>query len=82
MNKTLKGALITINILGIIGIAIWYIKEKGTEPIVSFVFAIAALLGLIFTKTNEKNTPEISMKQKGGKKSKLYQSGGDMTINK
>lgn len=70
--------LIILNILGIIGCLIWLMTEKSWEPLVTTIGLIGSLIALIYSK----NSNSISMKQKGGKKSTNYQSGGDININK
>ena len=52
--------------------------EKSWEPLVTTLGLIGSLIALIYSKTSN----SISMKQKGGKKSTNYQSGGDININK
>lgn len=68
-----------IALISLVLSALWYINQPGYEPIIAVVTAVSGLIALLIT---EKKKPEkIVMKQKAGKKSKQYQSGGDMTIN-
>lgn len=70
--------LIILNILGIIGCLFWLMTEKSWEPLVTTIGLIGSLIALIYSKSGN----SINMKQKGGKKSTNYQSGGDININK
>ena len=68
-----------IDIVAIILSVLWYIEERTYEPIITGMLSLGGLIALLTTKS--KNSKNV-MKQKAGKKSKQYQSGGDMTINK
>jgi hypothetical protein len=67
------------DLLGIVLSALWYIKEPGFEPIITGIATLGGLIALLITEN--KKPEKVEMKQKAGKKSKQYQSGGDMTIN-
>lgn len=76
-NKYMKTiSAIIISICLVLSI-IWYFKEGGWEPIITFGSLIVTLLGLFFF--GNKNS-QNKMKQKGGKNSKNYLSARDMTI--
>ncbi|MDB4534233.1 hypothetical protein N9242_05110 [Vicingaceae bacterium] len=67
-----------IDILAIILSILWYFEERAYEPIITGILSLGGLVALLTTKSkNEK----IVMKQKAGKKSRQFQSGGDMKIN-
>lgn len=57
---------------------IWLITKPDWEPLVSTLLLLAALIGQFISRNKNK---EIKMTQKGGKKSKNYQAGGDININ-
>ena len=67
-----------IDIVAIVLSVFWYLEEKTYEPIITGILSLGGLIALLISKP-EKN--KIVMKQKAGKKSKQYQSGGDMKIN-
>lgn len=79
MRKT----FIIIDIIVLIGCVVWFMIEKSPEPFVAILTAISGLLSLIYTnpEENANSNPKVILKQKGGKKSKYYQSNGQMTIN-
>ncbi|TSE03527.1 hypothetical protein [Aquimarina algiphila] len=87
MGKSTKTiALISELLILIIG-TIWWIKTKDYEPLIVIIASITAIVGslIYFNKSsnNKDSTPnKVKIKQKAGKKSKQYASGGDMTINK
>jgi len=76
MRKT----LLILNICAYIASLIWLYKIRDFEPLISSILTLAGLIGFVVTKPN-KEKDKIVMKQKAGKKSRQYQSGGDMTIN-
>ncbi len=75
----MKKILIILNIASLIGTLIWLMQEKSWEPLVTSLGLIGSLIALIYS--NSSSLTRVKMKQKGGKKSKSYQSAGNMTIN-
>ncbi|WP_262250400.1 hypothetical protein, partial [Parapedobacter soli] len=73
----IKNVIIILNIAGLIGSLIWLMVDKGWEPLVTSIGLIGALIAQIYISGGT----GVSMKQKGGKGSKNYQSGGDININ-
>lgn len=71
--------LIIFNILGILGALFWLMTNPSWEPTITTIGLIGSLIALINSKNN--NDSGITMKQKGGKNSKNYQSGRDININ-
>ena len=71
-----------IDVIAIILSVLWYVEVKTYEPIITGLASLGGLIALLSTgrKSNGKHKKQI-LKQKAGKKSKQYQSGGDMTIN-
>lgn len=74
----MKKTLIILNIAGLLGALIWLMIEKSWEPLVTSLGLIGSLIALIYN--NSQTGDNIQMKQKGGKKSKNYQSAGDINI--
>ncbi|WP_299249471.1 hypothetical protein [uncultured Aquimarina sp.] len=88
MSKSTKTiALISESLILAIGIVWFFRTEEREEPLIVIIMAIAAIIGsLVYFNNNanndEKSSPKkIRIKQKAGKKSTQYASGGDMTIN-
>jgi hypothetical protein len=82
MSKVIKYALIFLSAVVLIVSGTWYYKERGFEQGIAVLTSIIALIGLPFVKTNDKTKPsKVKMVQKGGRKSKQYQAGGDMHVN-
>jgi hypothetical protein len=75
----MKLTLIILNILGLIGAIIWLILKPDWEPLVTTIGLIGGLITQFYLT---KDSSSIKMKQKGGKGSENYQSGGNITINK
>ncbi|MDT0690638.1 hypothetical protein RM549_12635 [Salegentibacter sp. F188] len=75
----MKKILIILNTAGLVGTLIWLMQEKSWEPLVTSFGLIGSLIVLIYSNSDSQSS--VKMKQKGGKKSKNYQSAGDMTIN-
>ncbi len=61
-----------------IGALIWLMLEQSWEPLVTSLGLVGSLIALIYSNSNAH--ANIKMTQKGGKKSKNYQSAADMTI--
>ena len=73
----------TLIILSFISLAIccvWFYKKPAFDSGSALIVSLIAFIGLFFVSNND-NTG-IKMSQKAGKNSKLFQSGGDMNINK
>lgn len=80
MNKALTLWLKLITAAGFFVCAAWAWKHPDYEPIAATLGCLGTFVGLFIVERNYK--PEMpSMRQHGGRKSKNYQSGGDMTIN-
>ncbi len=75
----MKKILITLNIGALIASLVWLMIDLSLEALISFIGLIASLVTTIFY-TSKKNE-EVKMKQKGGKKSKNYQSSGTINVN-
>lgn len=75
----IKQILIILTIAALLGSLIWLMVDPSWEPLVTSLGLIAALIAEIYGggSGGSKN----KMTQRGGKNSKNYQSGGDMTIN-
>ena len=67
-----------MNILAFVASLIWLITKPDWEPLVSTLLLLAALIGQFISRNMKKET---KMTQKGGKKSKNYQAGGEININ-
>jgi hypothetical protein len=67
-----------LTVAAFLGSCIWAYKVRDYEPYIAVAASAAALVGLWVTGDADK--PNIKMSQKGGKKSKLYQSAGNMTF--
>jgi uncharacterized membrane protein len=76
--EKMKKSLITLNIASLIGALLWLMSEKSWEPLIASMGLIGSLIALIYS--NNQSGGKIKMKQKGGKKSKNYQSARDINI--
>lgn len=76
MRKT----LLIINIAAFIASIAWLVFKPDYEPLISSLLTFGGLISFALIKPNDKKE-KLVMKQKAGKKSKQYQSGGNMTIN-
>lgn len=76
----MRKILLILNVCAFIASLIWLCKNRDFEPLISSLLTLAGLIGFTVTKP-KKEMGKIGMKQKAGKKSRQYQSGGDMTIN-
>jgi uncharacterized membrane protein len=74
----MKKTLIILNIASLIGALIWLMSGKSWEPLITSIGLIGSLIALIYS--NNQSGDNIKMKQKGGKKSKNYQSARDVNI--
>ncbi len=79
MNSTIKTLLIILCIIAIIICGVWFYKSPGFDSGTALITAIIALVSLFLNSGGNKRN--IKMSQSGGKNSKFFQSGGDMTIN-
>ena len=83
MTPLVKNVSIILTSAGIIVTGIWYYQTKQLEPLAGLIFAIVALIGLLFTKdTKSKDAKGQKFKQKAGDNSEQYQSNRDININK
>jgi len=73
----LKITILILNILALIGCIIWLIIEGGWEPVVAIIISISTLIGQTM---KDEESKKVIMKQRGGKKSTMFQSGGDINI--
>lgn len=76
----MRTILLILNICAFLASLIWLYKVRDLEPLISSILTLAGLIGFIMTKPKNK-TDKTTLKQKAGKNSTQYQSGGDMTIN-
>lgn len=76
----MRKILLILNICAFIASLIWLYKIRDFEPLISSILTLAGLIGFAVTMPKKKSD-KIVMKQKAGKKSRQYQSGGNMTIN-
>lgn len=74
-----KTIIIILTIAGLIGSLLWLMTDHSWEPLVTSIGLVAALIAEIFGG-GDSDKKNISMKQKGGKGSTNYQSGGDINI--
>lgn len=80
MKKSfLKPLLIFLNLVCLIVALIWFFEEKKPEPIITSLTLLGNLIVLTLTD-KEAIANSITMKSKGGKKSKIYQAGRDLKI--
>lgn len=77
---TTKSILIILNVAGLIGSLIWLMVNPGWEPVVTSIGLVATLIAQINSGGDEKRN--LKMRQKGGKRSTNYQSGGDINVQK
>ncbi|MEW7292124.1 hypothetical protein [Aquimarina sp. 2304DJ70-9] len=75
----MKKTLIILNIISLIAALIWLISERTWEPLVTSLGLIGSLITLIYSNSNAGRN--IELYQKGGDKSKNYQSARDININ-
>ncbi len=75
----MKKVLLLISIIVLLASIAWLIFEPGWEPFIGIISSIGTLIGLYMNNNDDK--PYNKMKQKGGKNSTNYQSGGNITIN-
>ncbi len=73
----MKITLILINFICLIIAVTWLILEKSWEPLLTTLGLLATLISLVYSKPESK----VYMKQKGGKRSKNYQSARDINIH-
>lgn len=74
----MKKILLIINIAAILASLIWLKTDTSWEPIVTILGLIGTLITQLVLANQEGKT--VSMKQKGGKNSKNYQSNRDINI--
>lgn len=72
--------LILINSIALIGAILWFLNDRGWEPLVTSLTLSATLIGLLFSRNKKKDNPVI-MKQKVKNNSTGIQAGGDININ-
>lgn len=72
--------LILINSIALIGAILWFLYDRGWEPLVTSLTLSATLIGLLFSRNKKKDRPVI-MKQKVKNNSTGIQAGGDININ-
>lgn len=72
--------LILINSIATIGAILWFLNDRGWEPLVTSLTLSATLIGLLFSRNKKKDKPVI-MKQKVKNNSTGIQAGGDININ-
>jgi hypothetical protein len=80
MNKTLSLCLKLTSAASLIVCAVWAWKQPDFEPIAATLGSLTALIALFSVEPSTKPKPP-TMRQRGGKDSTNYQSGGDMNIN-
>lgn len=69
-----------ILVFGLLGSIYWFIEDKSFESLISCISFLGSFVAMLVVK--DKASGEVILKQKGGKSSKNFQSGGNMTINK
>ena len=72
--------LILINSIALIGAILWFLNDRGWEPLVTSITLSATLIGLLFSR-NKKKDKLVIMKQKVKNNSTGIQAGGDININ-
>lgn len=83
MTAQVKNICIILSVIGIIVTGTWYYQSKDLEPLAAFIFALVALIGLMFTKTTKVGKSEVpNFQQKAGKNSEQYQAGRDINVKK
>lgn len=80
MYFMVNSILIFINSIALIGTILWFINDRGWEPLVTSLTLSATLIGLLFTRNKGKNKSVI-MKQKVKNKATGIQAGRDININ-
>lgn len=75
MTKVLLTILAILVLIGSVG---WFISEGGWEPGIAIILSLSTLIGMNYDTLNLPK--KVSMKQKGGKKSKNIQVGGNIDI--
>jgi|GEM_PF-1347471 len=78
---TIKKILIVLNIAGLLASLVWLYNQRELEPLITSIGLVATLIAQLYAENNN-NSDNVTMKQKGGKGSKNYQSKGDIIINK
>lgn len=81
IKYNMRKTLLILNISAFIASVLWLIFNPDFEPLISTLLTLGGLIGFVLIKP-KKSEGKVVMKQKGGKKSKQYQSAGDMTIKK
>ena len=83
MTAQVKNICIVVSVAGIVVTAIWYYETRLKEPLAALIFAIGALIALVFTKNSkDPKSNKTTFKQKGGDDSEQYQAGRDLNIKK
>lgn len=77
----MRKILLIINIAAFIASLAWLIYKPDYEPLISSLLTLGGLISFALIKPKDEKG-NILMKQKAGKNSTQYQSGGDMTINR
>ena len=72
--------LILINSIALIGAILWFLNDRGWEPLVTSLTLSATLIGLLFSR-NKKKDKRFIMKQKVKNNSTGIQAGVDININ-
>ena len=72
--------LILINSIALIGAILWFLNDRGWEPLVTSLTLSATLIGLLFSRNKKKDKPVI-MNQKVKNNSTGIHAGGDININ-
>ena len=80
MYFMVNSILILINSIALIGAILWFLNDRGWEPLVTSLTLSATLMGLLFPRNKKKDKPVI-MKQKVKNNSTGIQAGGDININ-
>jgi hypothetical protein len=75
----MRQILLIINIGAFIASVAWLIFKPDYEPLISSLLTLGGLITFALVKPKEKKG-KLVMKQKAGKNSQQYQSGGNMTI--
>ena len=80
MYFMVNSILIFINSIALIGTILWFINDRGWEPLVTSLTLSATLIGLLFTRNKGENKSVI-MKQKVKNNATGIQAGRDININ-
>lgn len=78
---TMKTFLMIINIVALICTGMWLATDRSWESLAAFLVLLSSFFILIKSGRKITDAGKIKMRQRGGKNSKNYQSGGDMNIN-